>query len=168
MRRQQEPEQRAGAEWRPVIGSSSQPTNSCQHVGCLSLICEVGLLSRGANVVLEIRTRVWAHTFLQRQHQPFTLPCNASYQAYRMPYRILPKDYPTGSLVVSTPVMWIKPESSYSVPLWIIILAVLVGLLLLALLIFILYKLGFFKRAKLPHGTAMETAHLKPQATSEA
>ncbi|XP_072423482.1 LOW QUALITY PROTEIN: integrin alpha-5-like [Chiloscyllium punctatum] len=141
---------------------------SCQHVGCLSLICEVGLLSRGANVVLEIRTRVWAHTFLQRQHQPFTLPCNASYQAYRMPYRILPKDYPTGSLVVSTPVMWIKPESSYSVPLWIIILAVLVGLLLLALLIFILYKLGFFKRAKLPHGTAMETAHLKPQATSEA
>ncbi|KAG7249379.1 hypothetical protein CRUP_015985, partial [Coryphaenoides rupestris] len=52
----------------------------------------------------------------------------------------------------------------YSVPLWIIILAILAGLLLLALLIYVLYKLGFFKRS-LPYGTAMEKAQLKPQAS---
>lgn len=37
---------------------------------------------------------------------------------------------------------WAKAESSPSVPLWIIVLAVLFGLLLLALLIYGLYKVG--------------------------
>lgn len=38
--------------------------------------------------------------------------------------------------------VWNKPDVENSVPLWIIILAVLVGLLLLALLIYILYKVS--------------------------
>uniref|UniRef100_A0A8C8CLE4 Integrin alpha-2 domain-containing protein n=1 Tax=Oncorhynchus tshawytscha TaxID=74940 RepID=A0A8C8CLE4_ONCTS len=71
------------------------------------------------------------------------------------------------SLQVVTPLVWNKQDSQYSVPLWIIILAILAGLLLLALLIYVLYKLGFFKRS-LPYGTAMEKAQLKPQAASEA
>uniref|UniRef100_A0A671S3J8 Integrin alpha-5-like n=1 Tax=Sinocyclocheilus anshuiensis TaxID=1608454 RepID=A0A671S3J8_9TELE len=69
-------------------------------------------------------------------------------------------------LTMVTPVVWNKPDSTYAVPLWIIILAILAGLLLLALLIYVLYKLGFFKRT--PYGTAMEKAQLKPQAASEA
>uniref|UniRef100_A0A8D3BUB2 Integrin, alpha 5 (fibronectin receptor, alpha polypeptide) n=1 Tax=Scophthalmus maximus TaxID=52904 RepID=A0A8D3BUB2_SCOMX len=68
---------------------------------------------------------------------------------------------------VVTPVVWNKPDIENSVPLWIIILAILAGLLLLALLIYVLYKFGFFKRS-LPYGTAMEKAQLKPQAASEA
>lgn len=68
---------------------------------------------------------------------------------------------------VATAVQWIKAEGSHGVPLWIIILAILIGLLLLGLLIYILYKLGFFKRS-LPYGTAMEKAQLKPPATSDA
>lgn len=141
---------------------------SCQHVDCLLLTCTVGLLERGNSVALEIRSRVWAHTFAKRESHPFTLSCNATFQVLRLPYRIPPNDYPKGAYVVSKSVVWIKPESSYPVPLWIIILAVLLGLLLLALLIFILYKIGFFKRSKLPLGTAMETAQLKPQAASDA
>ena len=35
-----------------------------------------------------------------------------------------------------------------SIPMWIIILAVLAGFLFLSLLIFILYKLGFFQRKR--------------------
>uniref|UniRef100_A0A8C5GIB3 Integrin alpha-5-like n=1 Tax=Gouania willdenowi TaxID=441366 RepID=A0A8C5GIB3_GOUWI len=68
---------------------------------------------------------------------------------------------------VLTTLMWNKPDSHLWVPVWIIILAVLVGLLLLALLIYLLYKLGFFKRSD-PYGTTMEKAELKPQASSEA
>lgn len=41
---------------------------------------------------------------------------------------------------VVTPVVWNKPDIENSVPLWIIILAILAGLLLLALLIYVLYK----------------------------
>ena len=37
---------------------------------------------------------------------------------------------------------------SASIPMWIIILAILAGFLFLSLLIFILYKLGFFQRKR--------------------
>lgn len=86
-----------------------------------------------------------------------------------MPYSIPPKFLPSGSkkvissgsfisffkqntlttilrlnwfpvVQVVTAVMWNKPDSLFSVPVWIIVLAVLAGLLLLALLIYLLYK----------------------------
>lgn len=41
---------------------------------------------------------------------------------------------------VVTAVMWNKPDSPFPVPVWIIILAILAGLLLLSLLIYLLYK----------------------------
>uniref|UniRef100_A0A9J8BH39 Integrin, alpha 5 (fibronectin receptor, alpha polypeptide) n=1 Tax=Cyprinus carpio carpio TaxID=630221 RepID=A0A9J8BH39_CYPCA len=100
---------------------------------------------------------------LTNPYKNFILECLASYKVEKMPYAILPKVTPSG---VVTPVVWNKPDSTYAVPLWIIILAILAGLLLLALLIYVLYKLGFFKRT--PYGTAMEKAQLKPQAASEA
>ncbi|CDQ65682.1 unnamed protein product [Oncorhynchus mykiss] len=59
-----------------------------------------------------------------------------------MPYAILPKEVPSGSKKVVTPLVWNKQDSQYSVPLWIIILAILAGLLLLALLIYVLYKMN--------------------------
>lgn len=43
---------------------------------------------------------------------------------------------------VVTAVMWNKPDSLFFVPVWIIILAVLAGLLLLSLLIYLLYKVS--------------------------
>lgn len=43
---------------------------------------------------------------------------------------------------MTTPVVWNKPDSTSDVPLWIIILAILAGLLLLALLIYVLYKVS--------------------------
>lgn len=94
--------------------------------------------------------------------------------------------------------VWNKPDIENFVPLWIIILAILAGLLLLAVLIYVLYRvsvekqndLGFKKNNLLltlcshpmfvfslqlgffkrsgPYGTAMEKAQLKPQAASEA
>lgn len=43
---------------------------------------------------------------------------------------------------VVTAVIWNKPDSLFFVPVWIIILAVLAGLLLLTLLIYLLYKVS--------------------------
>uniref|UniRef100_A0A8C1ZRF3 Integrin, alpha 5 (fibronectin receptor, alpha polypeptide) n=1 Tax=Cyprinus carpio TaxID=7962 RepID=A0A8C1ZRF3_CYPCA len=133
------------------------------HVDCWTLKCNVGLLERGTSAILHVRSRIWAETFMENPYKTFILECLASYKVEKMPYAILPKVTPSGMV---TPVVWNKPDSSYAVPLWIIILAILAGLLLLALLIYVLYKLGFFKRT--PYGTAMEKAQLKPQAASEA
>uniref|UniRef100_A0A7N6C2X1 Integrin alpha-2 domain-containing protein n=1 Tax=Anabas testudineus TaxID=64144 RepID=A0A7N6C2X1_ANATE len=106
----------------------------------------------------------------QNAYKQYLLECLARYSVNKMPYAILPKYAPNklcSHPQVVTPVVWNKPDIENSVPLWIIILAILAGLLLLALLIYVLYKFGFFKRS-LPYGTAMEKAHLKPQAASEA
>ncbi|KAL1020694.1 hypothetical protein UPYG_G00003440 [Umbra pygmaea] len=145
-----------------------QHTNlSCSNVDCWMLKCNVGLLEKGTSAILKVRSRVWAETFMERAYKGYVLECLARFNVVNMPYSILPKEILSGSKKVVTPVVWNKPDSQYSVPLWIIILAILAGLLLLALLIYVLYKLGFFKRS-LPYGTAMEKAQLKPQAASEA
>ncbi|XP_051517666.1 integrin alpha-5-like [Myxocyprinus asiaticus] len=145
----------------------SQLTNlSCSSVDCWTLTCNVGLLERGTSAILHVRSRIWAETFMENPYKNLILECLASYKVEKMPYAILPKVTPSGAKKMVTPVVWNKPDSTYAVPLWIIILAILAGLLLLALLIYVLYKLGFFKRT--PYGTAMEKAQLKPQATSEA
>ncbi|XP_035238653.1 integrin alpha-5 [Anguilla anguilla] len=146
----------------------AEPGNlSCSSVECWVLQCNVGLLERGTSAILKVRSRIWAETFIERPYKQYVLECSARYSVQKMPYAILPKEAPSGSKKVVTPVVWSKPDSQYAVPLWIIILAILAGLLLLALLIYVLYKLGFFKRS-LPYGTAMEKAQLKPPATSEA
>ncbi|XP_009002158.2 integrin alpha-5 isoform X1 [Callithrix jacchus] len=153
----------------PSRGSASLGPQilKCPEAECLRLRCELGSLHHHESKSLQLHFRVWAKTFLQRKHQPFSLQCEAVYKALKMPYRILPRLLPQKEYQVATAVQWTKAEGSYGVPLWIIILAILFGLLLLGLLIYILYKLGFFKRS-LPYGTAMEKAQLKPPATSDA
>uniref|UniRef100_A0AAY4CLT8 Integrin, alpha 5 (fibronectin receptor, alpha polypeptide) n=1 Tax=Denticeps clupeoides TaxID=299321 RepID=A0AAY4CLT8_9TELE len=117
-------------------------THSCANVDCWTLTCHVGLLEKGTSAILKVRSRIWAETFMQYTYRNYVLECQASYKVEKMPYAILPLETPSGARKVVTPVVWNKSESQYAVPLWIIILAILAGLLLLALLIYVLYKVG--------------------------
>ncbi|XP_061470570.1 integrin alpha-5 isoform X2 [Rhineura floridana] len=139
----------------------------CNDEECFQLRCHMGALQRQESVSLRLYFRVWSKSFQQRENTPHTIQCEAVYHVEKVPYKIQPLEQPSANLKVSTSLHWAKTETSQGVPLWIIILAILIGLLLLALLIYVLYKLGFFKRS-LPYGTAMEKAQLKPQAASEA
>ncbi|KAM5181172.1 integrin alpha-5 [Mantella aurantiaca] len=150
-----------------IPASGSHILKCHHHEDCFILSCDVLPLEKQQRAILKIHFRVWGDTFMQKENQGFVLQCEAKYRIERLPYKIQPAKYPQGTHQVNTTIHWLKPESSYGVPLWIIILAILIGLLLLALLIYVLYKLGFFKRS-LPYGTAMEKAELKPQAASEA
>ncbi|KAG7243026.1 hypothetical protein INR49_016792 [Caranx melampygus] len=147
---------------REAYPLADQGNLTCSTVECWQLQCNVGLLERGASVILMVRSRVWAETFIEKAYKQYVLECSVHYKVDKMPYSIPPKFKP-----VVTAVVWNKPDSLFLVPVWIIILAVLAGLLLLALLIYLLYKMGFFKRSD-PYGTTMEKAQLKPQASSEA
>ncbi|XP_036958077.1 integrin alpha-5-like [Acanthopagrus latus] len=146
---------------------ADQGNLTCSAVECWQLQCNVGLLERGTSVILTVRSRIWAETFIERAYKQYVLECSVQYKVNRMPYSIPPKSKPSGSKKVVTAVLWNKPDSLFYVPVWIIILAILAGLLLLSLLIYLLYKMGFFKRSD-PYGTTMEKAQLKPQASSEA
>uniref|UniRef100_A0A3B3TNQ3 Integrin subunit alpha 5 n=1 Tax=Poecilia latipinna TaxID=48699 RepID=A0A3B3TNQ3_9TELE len=140
---------------------------TCGSVECWKLHCDVKRLEKGSSVILTVRSRLWAETFMEHPYKQHILECSVQYEVNKMPYSIPLKFKSSGSKKVVASVTWSNPDNQFSVPVWIIILAVLAGLLLLAVLIYLLYKMGFFKRSD-PYGTTMEKAHLKPQASSEA
>uniref|UniRef100_A0A9J7ZSH4 Integrin subunit alpha 8 n=1 Tax=Cyprinus carpio carpio TaxID=630221 RepID=A0A9J7ZSH4_CYPCA len=53
-------------------------------------------------------------------------------------------------LQIGTFVVWAIPDVSFAIPLWVIILAILLGLLVLAVLSLAMWKCGFFDRARPP------------------
>uniref|UniRef100_A0A3Q0S6V7 Integrin subunit alpha 8 n=1 Tax=Amphilophus citrinellus TaxID=61819 RepID=A0A3Q0S6V7_AMPCI len=124
-------------------------TLNCTNVSCLKIMCVVGRLDRGQSAVVKIRSRLWAHTFLQRRNDPYVLNSTVSFVVTSMPYRIQPPTLPQHR-TMGTLVLWGTPDVSFAVPLWVIILAILLGLLVLAILTLAMWKCGFFDRARPP------------------
>uniref|UniRef100_A0A8C9XZ46 Integrin subunit alpha 8 n=1 Tax=Sander lucioperca TaxID=283035 RepID=A0A8C9XZ46_SANLU len=125
--------------------SYSGKTLNCTNISCLRIMCIVGRLDRGQSAVVKIRSRLWAHTFLQRRNDPYILNSTVSFMVTALPYRIQPSTLPWGP-------WWYggTPDVSFAVPLWVIILAILLGLLVLAMLTLAMWKCGFFDRARPP------------------
>ncbi|XP_035483725.2 integrin alpha-8 [Scophthalmus maximus] len=130
--------------------SYSGKTLNCTNISCLRITCVVGRLDRGQSAVVKIRSRLWAHTFLQRRNDPYILNSSVSFVVTAMPYRIRPPTLPQHATSMGTLVLWGTPDVSFAVPLWVIILAILLGLLVLAMLTLAMWKCGFFDRARPP------------------
>uniref|UniRef100_A0A8U7ND69 Integrin subunit alpha 5 n=1 Tax=Corvus moneduloides TaxID=1196302 RepID=A0A8U7ND69_CORMO len=141
-------------------------TLGCPEAECFRLSCPSGGLERQQRVSLRLTFRLRTPPLRQvrTQNTPGTPPATL---------KTPPGGDPAGDPAVCpraqvvTALSWARPEAGGGVPVWVVVLAVLLGLLLLGLLCYGLYKLGFFKRSG-PYGTAMEKAQLKPQAASEA
>ncbi|KFP60748.1 Integrin alpha-8, partial [Cariama cristata] len=125
-------------------------TQNCTNVKCILISCTVGQLERGKSAALKIRSRLWAQTFLERKNDLYTLSSNVSFEVKSMPYKVQPAKLPKGSIAIRTSVIWSTPNVSFVIPLWVIILAILLGLLVLAMLTLALWKCGFFDRARPP------------------
>uniref|UniRef100_A0AAX7TK45 Integrin alpha-2 domain-containing protein n=1 Tax=Astatotilapia calliptera TaxID=8154 RepID=A0AAX7TK45_ASTCA len=70
---------------------------TCSTVECWQLQCNVGLLQRGRSVILTVRSRVWAETFMEVRLQDFELCITAL-----MPYSVSPTLKPSGSKKVTS------------------------------------------------------------------
>ncbi|XP_070407334.1 integrin alpha-8 [Nothobranchius furzeri] len=130
--------------------SFSTKTLNCSNLSCLKIMCTVGRLDRGRSAVIKIRSRLWAHTVLQWRNDPYSLNSTVSFLVLSVPYLVQP---PTSSQLrasIGTLVLWGTPDVSFAVPLWVIILAILLGLLVLAILTLAMWKCGFFDRARPP------------------
>ncbi|XP_016144729.1 integrin alpha-8-like [Sinocyclocheilus grahami] len=123
---------------------------NCSNINCLMVECVVERLDRGQSAVIKFRSRLWAHTFLQRRNDHYTLNSTVSFQVMSMPYRIKADSLPHQSKSIGTFVVWAIPDVSFAIPLWVIILAILLGLLVLAMLSLAMWKCGFFDRARPP------------------
>ncbi|XP_069735493.1 LOW QUALITY PROTEIN: integrin alpha-5 [Phaenicophaeus curvirostris] len=168
---EQEPPQSPGPhvlQRRDTGGPPAPPhTLGCPEAECFRLSCPLGGLEKQQRVSLRLAFHLWAPALRQREVRVQAVRCEAEYRVLRLPYRVRPQHLPSQRLQVVTGLQWARAEGAAGVPVWVVVLAVLLGLLLLALLCYGLYKLGFFKRSG-PYGTAMEKAQLKPQAASEA
>ncbi|KAJ0005839.1 hypothetical protein NQD34_015733 [Periophthalmus magnuspinnatus] len=139
-------------------------TLDCTTADCLWLKCQVGRLERGKNAILFVYSRLDVNNFLQveNQNRSYVIQSKASFSVIEIPYKKLEFDLPSNSTTVSVSVLWVA-DSPQPVPGWVVALAVLAGLLLLALLIFIMYKLGFFKRVRPPQDDCAEKEQLQPE-----
>lgn len=133
-----------------AVESYSGKTLNCTNISCLRIMCVVGRLDRGQSAVVKVRSRLWAHTFLQRRNDPYILNSTVSFMVTAMPYRIQPATLLQHTTSLGTLVVWGTPDVSFAVPLWVIILAILLGLLVLAMLTLAMWKCGFFDRARPP------------------
>ncbi|RVE58170.1 hypothetical protein OJAV_G00206530 [Oryzias javanicus] len=139
-------------------------TLDCTTAKCLKLKCQVGRLEKTKNAILFIYSRLDVNNFLrlENQNRSYVVQTKASFSVIEMPYKHLSTELPSNSTTVSLSVTWVA-DTPQSVPAWVVALAVLAGLLLLALLIFIMYKLGFFKRVRPPQEDCTEKEQLQPE-----
>ncbi|XP_051998228.1 integrin alpha-V-like [Xyrauchen texanus] len=137
----------------------------CGTTECQEITCWVGRLEKGQSAILFIYSRLAVSTFLkaENQNKSYIVRSSASLSVIEMPYKLLKSEFPTSKTSASLKVIWVNSELTQPVPGWVVALAVLAGLLLLALLIFIMYKLGFFKRVRPPQDDNTEKEQLQPQ-----
>uniref|UniRef100_A0A8C5FV77 Integrin alpha-2 domain-containing protein n=1 Tax=Gadus morhua TaxID=8049 RepID=A0A8C5FV77_GADMO len=141
----------------------------CTTASCLKLRCQVGRLERNQGATLFIYSRLAVNNFLraENQNKSYTVRSSASFSVIEMPYKKLVSEMPSNSTTLSVSVLWLTDKPP-PVPGWIVALAVLAGLLLLALLIFIMYKVGFFKRVRPPQEDCTEKEQLQPEENGNA
>uniref|UniRef100_A0A8C0XHC7 Integrin alpha-7 n=1 Tax=Castor canadensis TaxID=51338 RepID=A0A8C0XHC7_CASCN len=157
---QQEPHEEPREEpepsmfWWPVSSAEKRNiTLDCARgtANCVVFSCPLYSFDRAA--VLHVWGRLWNSTFLEEYSAVKSLEvivrANITVKSYIK--NLLLRD---ASTVI--PVMvYLDPMAvvAEGVPWWVILLAVLAGLLVLALLVLLLWKMGFFKRAKHPEAT---------------
>uniref|UniRef100_A0AAQ5X5F2 Integrin alpha-2 domain-containing protein n=1 Tax=Amphiprion ocellaris TaxID=80972 RepID=A0AAQ5X5F2_AMPOC len=148
----------------PLNVSRQKHTLELLYAECLRLRCQVGRLERRKNAILFIYSRLDVNNFLrtENQNRSYVVRSTASFSVIEMPYKNLETELPSNSTTVSVSVIWVT-DGPPPVPGWVVALAVLAGLLLLALLIFIMYKLGFFKRVRPPQDDCTEKEQLQPE-----
>ncbi|XP_070310933.1 integrin alpha-7 isoform X3 [Odocoileus virginianus] len=141
--------------WWPVSSAEKKKnfTLDCARgtANCVVFSCPLYSFDRAA--VLHVWGRLWNSTFLEEYSAVKSLEVivRANITVKSSIRNLLLRD---ASTVI--PVMvYLDPAAvlAEAVPWWVILLAVLAGLLVLALLVLLMWKMGFFKRARYPEAT---------------
>ncbi|XP_076967072.1 integrin alpha-7 isoform X2 [Tamandua tetradactyla] len=141
--------------WWPVSSAEKKKniTLDCARgtANCVVFSCPLYSFDRAA--VLHVWGRLWNSTFLEEYSavKSVEVIVRANITVKSSIKNLLLRD---ASTVI--PVMvYLDPVAvvAEGVPWWVILLAILAGLLVLALLVLLMWKMGFFKRAQYPEAT---------------
>ncbi|XP_017880871.1 integrin alpha-PS2 isoform X2 [Ceratina calcarata] len=126
------------------LGSGSP----CDSVKCVTLRCVLGPLKKDQEVWIAARYRVDARTLNKAVPQEkVRVSTKLVARVTKQPFIGTPAEQVTKSHEIKTNVEpSITPSAPDVIPLWVVVLAACAGAIILLLLIFLLYKCGFFKR----------------------
>ncbi|XP_053196381.1 integrin alpha-1 [Scomber japonicus] len=111
---------------------------SCENLNCASFTCSIP--EAKINQV-NVTFRVWKPTFIEAEFSGLYMLVNASLGTKDTKLFVLSKSDSSRTVKIQ-----VSKASLGGIPIWIIIVSILIGLLILALVIFVLWKMGFFKR----------------------
>ncbi|XP_069025985.1 integrin alpha-1 isoform X1 [Embiotoca jacksoni] len=110
----------------------------CEHIDCASFTCSI---PEAKTSQVNVTFRVWKPTFIKSEFSSLYMMVNGTLSIKNTQLFELGSNARLRSVKIQ-----VSKESVGGIPIWIIILSILIGLLILALVIFILWRLGFFKR----------------------
>ncbi|XP_061887204.1 integrin alpha-1 isoform X2 [Entelurus aequoreus] len=111
---------------------------SCENLPCTSFKC---FIPEAKVSQVNVTFRVWKPTFIKADFSSLYMLVNTTLGSRNTDLFVLSSSDSTRSVKIQ-----VTKESLGGIPIWIIILSILIGLLILALVIFALWKMGFFKR----------------------
>lgn len=112
----------------------------CRTASCSDVICMFKNLDIKEEYFINVSTRIWSRTFAASTFQTVQLTAAAEINTYN------PEIYVIEENTVTIPLMIMKPNEKAEVPTGVIVGSVIAGILLLAALVSVLWRLGFFKR----------------------
>ncbi|XP_048449589.1 integrin alpha-1-like [Rhincodon typus] len=123
----------------PVEENLINSIGICENnAGCADFSCAIYPSSL---VEFNMLLRIWKPSFIKAKFNSIGLNITATLTIEESPLVVLNK-----TMERTTVTLTVSKDSHGGVPIWVIILSVLAGLLLLALVIFALWKAGFFRR----------------------
>ncbi|XP_072353166.1 integrin alpha-1 [Scyliorhinus torazame] len=108
------------------------------NAGCADFFCTIAPSSL---VQFNMSFRIWKPSFVKARFNSIGLDITAALTIKESPLVILNKEWKRTTITLT-----VSKESHGGVPIWVIILSVFAGLLLLLLVIFALWMVGFFRR----------------------
>lgn len=121
---------------------------NCGLTQCTFISCAIGPLAKKEFTLFKVKSRLWVRTLNEIQRNDIEISSKLVSRVTKLPYGVNPSYLGYQTHVVTTQVLAHDLPVSGSIPLWILILAILAGFLFLSLLTYILYKLGFFQRKR--------------------
>ncbi|CAH2296365.1 integrin alpha-2 [Pelobates cultripes] len=113
---------------------------NCKTAKCTTIKCSLKDLQLREDYFVNISTRIWNGTFAASSFQALELVASAKIETFNSEIFVISNDNLTIPLTI------IKPGEKSEVPIGVVIGSAIAGLLLLAALVALLWKLGFFKR----------------------
>jgi hypothetical protein len=117
---------------------------------CIKINCKIYNMQRKSEVYIHVRSRLWNSTFVMDYPKVDTVKI-VSHASLSIPEMFdIQQHKHDDSADIETHAYpeLLNQAGDGTIPYWIIILGILGGLLLLALVTFVLWKLGFFKRRR--------------------